>query len=186
MQDISDDILIQAAKGDIQAFEKVYKTYAPFVYNVAYRMVEAKEDAEEITSEVFLTIHKKLSSFMFRSSLRTWVYRITVNCSINTLNKRKSDRRGIVDVEDVLNFVASPSDQLKQSIEAEDQEHKIRALLNVLNPDERACIVLRNIEGLSYEDIARSLGVNINTVRSRLKRGLAKMAAIGKEAQSNG
>jgi RNA polymerase sigma factor (sigma-70 family) len=108
MQELSEDILRAAAGGDMEAFEQVYRTYASFVYNVAYRMVEAKEDAEEVTQEVFLTVHRKLNSFLFRSSLKTWVYRITVNCAINCLNKRNRADKGRVEMENVLPSLAAP------------------------------------------------------------------------------
>ncbi len=180
MDNISADILRKAAAGDIGAFEAIYRAYAPFVYNVAYRMVEAKEDAEEVTQEVFLIIHRKLNSFMFRSSLKTWVYRITANCAINLLNKRNREHKSRVDMDDVLEFMPSLVNT-RQHMENEDHDYKVRMLLNLLNPDEKACVVLRNIEGLSYIQIAQSLNVNINTVRTRLKRAREKMLKARKE-----
>jgi RNA polymerase sigma-70 factor, ECF subfamily len=180
MDNLSHETLRQAAQGDIQAFEKIYKTYASFVYNVAFRLVATREDAEEITQEVFLIIHRKLNSFMFRSSLKTWVYRVTANCALNFLNKRNKEQKGRVGFDDVLATAASPN-EVRVKMESEDQGHKVKALLNTLNPDERACVVLRNIEGLSYQDIARSLNVNLNTVRTRLKRAREKMLKAGKE-----
>lgn len=181
MDHLDAQILKRAAAGDMAAFEALYKAYAPFVYNVALRMVEAKEDAEEVTQEVFLIVHKKLGSFMFRSTLKTWVYRITTNCAINLLNKRNKDQKGRVDFEDAAPFLQS-SDDPRQGLVRSDQAFQVRRLLNILNPDERACIVLREIEGLSYEEIAQSVGANINTVRTRLKRAREKMLQTGKEA----
>ena len=177
---ISSDILRLAAGGDINAFEQVYKAYAPFVYNVAYRMVEAREDAEEVVQEVFIIVHQKLGSFMFRSSLKTWIYRITSNCAINLLNKRTRDTKGKVDIDDALRFV-STEPETKLIIEKEDINYKLNVLLQQLNSEEKACIILRNIEGLSYEEIAKSLKVNLNTVRTRLKRGREKMLKCKEE-----
>jgi RNA polymerase sigma-70 factor, ECF subfamily len=184
MDDLSQELLKEAAAGDMVAFEKLYRVYSPFVYNVALRMVEAKEDAEEVTQEVFLTLHKKLNTFLFKSSLKTWIYRITVNCSINLLNQRNKRQKGRVDIDDTLLYAAGP-DEFGVRIDKEDNERKVRALLDVLNPDERACIVLRNIEGLSYAGVAQALNVNINTVRTRLKRGLAKMLKMATEVKAN-
>jgi RNA polymerase sigma-70 factor, ECF subfamily len=178
---LSPDILRKAAAGDIDAFEQIYRAYSAFVYNVAYRMVEAREDAEEVTQEVFLTVHRKLGSFLFRSSLKTWIYRITVNSAINLLNKRNRDHKGRVDSDYALEHVAAP-DVGHDNLDTEDRDQKINRLLGVLNPDERACIVLRNIQGLSYEETARALNVNLNTVRTRLKRGREKMLKMGREA----
>lgn len=180
MDILSTQTLRAAAQGDMGAFEQVYRAYAPFVYNVALRMVEAREDAEEITQEVFLIVHRKLASFMFRSSLKTWVYRITANCAINFLNKRNREGKGRVDLDEALAFTPA-ADNTRGRMEKEDREYRVRMLLELLNPDERACVVLRNIEGLSYAEVARSLDLNINTVRTRLKRAREKMLKTGKE-----
>ena len=176
MDQISDAILKKAAEGDVAAFEQIYRAYAPFVYNVAFRMLQRKEDAEEVVQEVFVAVHGKLNGFMFRSSLKTWVYRITANHCINHLNKHKRHDKGRVDLEDVIGSIGT-LDETHAKIEREDHEYKVARLLEVLNPEEKACVVLRSIEGLSYEEISRSLNVNINTVRTRLKRGREKMMA---------
>lgn len=180
MDNLSPEILRRAAQGDIEAFEQIYRTYAPFVFNVAMRMAEAREDAEEIAQEVFIIVHRKLNSFMFRSSLKTWMYRITVNCTINFLNKRNRDHKGKVEFDEAFGYDSGPN-EVEKNIEAQDNSHKVQRLLDILNPEERACIVLRNIEGLSYQQIAQSLNVNLNTVRTRLKRAREKMLKRAKE-----
>src|SRR6202012_2453064 len=87
MEEISKDILVRASEGDMQAFEQVYKASSSFVYNVALRVVENREDALEVSQEVFLNIHHNLKRFRFESSFKTWVYRITANCAINFAKK---------------------------------------------------------------------------------------------------
>ncbi len=171
---VSDDILKKAAAGDVDAFEQIYRAYAPFVFNVALRMLQKREDAEEIVQEVFVMVHGKLNGFMFRSSLKTWVYRITANQCLNYLEKHKRHNKGRVDFEDVSGSL-STANETHVSIEKEDQAHRVEQLLSLLNPDEKACVVLRSIEGLSYEEISKSLNVNINTVRTRLRRAREKM-----------
>lgn len=180
---VADDILKKAAKGDIDAFEQIYRAYAPFVYNVALRMLQKKEDAEEIVQEVFVMVHGKLNTFMFRSTLKTWVYRITTNQCLNYIEKHKRHNYGRVDFEDVSSALSTTNETHVQ-IDKEDQSHRVQQLLNMLNPDEKACVVLRSIEGLSYEEISKSLNVNINTVRTRLKRAREKMMAQSLEAQN--
>jgi RNA polymerase sigma-70 factor (ECF subfamily) len=85
--DISREILIKAAQGGISEFEALYKAAAGFVYTVALRVTANEQDAQEVTQDVFLKIHKKLKDFRFRSSFKTWVYRITVNTALNTLRR---------------------------------------------------------------------------------------------------
>jgi RNA polymerase sigma-70 factor (ECF subfamily) len=175
MEDTPKDILIRASQGDIQAFEEVYKASSSFVYNVAYRVVNDREDALEVAQEVFMIIHDKLKDFRFESSFKTWVYRITANYAINYA--KKNSRAKTVPFEEsfgegaVLNEAQAHMDQ-------EHQSQLVEKLLSELNPDQRACVVLRDIQGLSYEEIAQSLNININTVRSRLKRSREKLLSL--------
>lgn len=182
MHEISEDMITEAADGDINAFEQIYKKTSGFVYNVALRLAGNKHDAEEITQDVFITIHKKLSGYRFESSLKTWIYRITYNLSINYLKKRSKERHRNISYDDAM---ANPETNL-EAIEAktdkieEDEEGHIEKMLSELNPDQKACIILRSLEGLSYREIAEALKININTVRSRIKRAREALLAFRK------
>ena len=177
MEDIDKDILIRASQGDMQAFEDVYKASSSFVYNVAFRVVNNKEDATDVAQEVFLIIYDKLKGFRFESSFKTWVYRITANCAINYA--KKISRSKTVPFEEALGEGAVLS-EAATNMEQEDQNKLVEKLLAELNPEQRACVVLRDIQGLSYEEIAQALNVNINTVRSRLKRSREKLLSLRK------
>ena len=184
MDNITENTIIKASEGDTEAFESIYKEYSGFVYNVAFRVVNNMDEAQEVTQEVFLAVYRKLKSFMFKSSFKTWVYRIAVNMAIDYTRKmsREKDYTVLYEETDGLNKAIDP---LGEKIEREQQEKNISTLLNALSPDQRACIVLRSIEGLSYQEIAESLGININTVRSRLKRAREKLIALRKEMVKN-
>ena len=179
MQELSNDIIIKAQEGDIGSFEIIYKATVGFVYNVAYRIVYNTQDAEEVTQEVFLNVYNKLKKFRLEASLKTWIYRITVNCAINYSKKESRERKKKTEYHDNLN----PWQVLNEST-ADSHLHKeiIETFLKILNPDQRICVVLRNIEGLSYQQIAETLKISINTVRSRLKRAREKLLAMRKEA----
>ena len=182
MQEISDDIIIKAQEGDIGSFEAIYKATAGFVYNVAYRIVYNAQDAEEVTQEVFLNVHHKLKKFRLESSLKTWVYRIAVNCAINYSKKRTRERERKSEYRGNLNPWQLLTDQA-----ADNHRHKeiIEIFLKILNSDQRICVVLRSIEGLSYQQIAETLKISINTVRSRLKRAREKLLAMRTEVISD-
>jgi RNA polymerase sigma-70 factor (ECF subfamily) len=180
MQDITEDTLTKAAEGDLKAFETIYRAASSFVYNVSFRVVGNKEDAEEVVQEVFLTVHHKLKEFRFESSFKTWVYRITVNSSINMAKKMSRTRNNTVTFDEAINPPAVAAD-VEARIDKEHNSKIIEDMLSVLNPDQKACVVLRNIEGLSYEEIAESLQININTVRTRLKRAREKILATKKQ-----
>jgi len=183
MKELSKEILVRAAGGDVSSFESIYKTYSGFVYNVAIRMASNQHNAEEITQEVFLTIYRKLKSFSFESSFKTWVYRITVNGTINYLKKISAEQNKINLSKNELKQDEG-SNQIGKMITQEYQEKIISSMLASLNPDQRICIILRNLKGLSYEEIAKTLKININTVRSRLKRARETLLALKKEDNS--
>ena len=175
--EIPDDILIQASRGDLAAFEAVYKASAGFVYNVAFRIVGNREDAEEVTQEVFLIIHGKLKGFRFESSFKTWAYRITANCAINFAKKTSRTSNKTMEYDDTL-FEPTASGDVRADMDKEHHSKAINDLLSTINPQQRACVVLRNIEGLSYQQIADTLKINVNTVRSRLKRAREKLLTL--------
>jgi RNA polymerase sigma-70 factor (ECF subfamily) len=163
-------LILEASKGDMESFEEVYRASSGFVYNVALRITRNPNDAEEVTQDVFIKVYKNLSSFGFNSSFKTWVYRITVNTALNLCKKRSRELKHSVEYnEDLLK--SRPDNYCNQ-----EKEKHLDEILGSLNPDQRACMTLRNIQGLSYREIAEVLKVNINTVRSRLKR--AREAAL--------
>lgn len=170
VSDIAADILELAAKGDIGAFEQVYKATGGFVYNVAWRVTRNSQDAQEVTQDVFMKIYRNLKSFRFRSSFRTWVYRITVNTAINRYRLTLRENKGRTDYDKAEHNIYSAPDEPLHMQQA-DNKAALDNLLQQLNPDQKTCIILREIEGLSYQDIAAALKIPVNTVRSRLKRG---------------
>jgi RNA polymerase sigma-70 factor (ECF subfamily) len=180
MLEIAQDTIMKAAQGDEESFEEIYRAYSGFVCNVAFRMVQDTQKAEEITQEVFVTVFRKLNTFQHKSTLKTWLYRITVNMSINYIKKIQKDTFRMVEYDETM-----VPDKAESEIQIKDNkeyhEGIIRKLLALLNPDQRACVVLRNIEGMSYAEVARSLNININTVRSRLKRAREKLLSLRSE-----
>ncbi len=184
MDNITENIIIEASEGSTEAFESIYKEYSGFVYNVAYRVVNNIDEAQEVTQEVFLTVYRKLKSFKFKSSLKTWVYRIAVNMAIDYARKRSKEKDRTVLYED-NNKLNEAIDPVGEKIEREQQEKTISTLLDALSPDQRVCIVLRSIEGLSYQEIAETLNININTVRTRIKRAREKLIDLRKEMVKN-
>lgn len=180
MVKVADDIIAKAQQGDIKAFEEIYRALFGYVSNVAFRMVGRMEDAEEITQDVFMKIHNHLKDFRFQSSLTTWVYRITVNSSLNHLKKDAYKKRNVPYVDEISAQAQEPS-----LAHREYQEKLIKDMLAGLSPEQRAVIILRGIEGLSYEEIAQSLQIPINTVRSRIKRAREAMLALRKEVTQN-
>ena len=180
MQDIAKETLIKAQEHDLGSFENIYKETSGFIYNVAFRIVNNKQDAEEVVQDVFLNIYHNLKNFRFQSSFRTWVYRITVNCAINHVKKMAREKNRIKEYGTNLVQTGEISQSPETEKSNDGQEEMISSLLGILDADQRACIVLRNIEGLSYREISETLKININTVRTRLKRAREKLLNFGK------
>ncbi|MGA1823788.1 MAG: RNA polymerase sigma factor [bacterium] len=175
MKDISKNIIERAARGDAQAFDILYRATADFIYTIVFRITNNHDNAEDITQDVFIKIYKNLKSFHFYSSFKTWAYRIAVNTAINACRKEAKNMEGRD--EYIFDMTRYPSQGGALDDNKNVDEQRIASLLALLNPDQRACIVLREIEGLNYKEIAEVLNVNINTVRSRLKR--AREALLG-------
>ncbi|KPK97530.1 MAG: hypothetical protein AMJ95_08670 [Omnitrophica WOR_2 bacterium SM23_72] len=180
LHDIAPEVLERACDGDMGAFEQIYKKFSSFVYNVALRITHNSADAEEVTQDVFMKIYRNLKRFEFRSAFRTWVYRITMNTAINQYRKSRREEAGRVDYESVKGALASEHSSAQELIE-KDNENRVNSLLEVLNPKQKACLVLRELQGLSYQEIAATLKVPLNTVRTRLMRARqALLEAAGK------
>ncbi len=180
MQEITKNIIIQASKGDIGAFEIIYKTSADFVYSIALSITKNIDTAEDITQEVFIKIYKNLKKFQFRSTFKTWIYRIAINTAINDYKKRSKEMGKRDDFEVVLktHYV---NDITEEIIGRKDKERQLLSFLDTLNKEQRTCIILREIERLSYKEISEVLKININTVRSRLKRARIALLACRKK-----
>ena len=184
MQDISGEIITKASSGDIESFEKLFRAYSGFVYNIALGMLRSREDANEVTQDVFVAIYRKLKTFRFQSSLRTWIYRVTVNLALNHLKKTSRFKTKETEYNDDIVYRQSQS-STEESIDRGCHENVINVLLNSLSLEQRVCVVLRNIEGLSYKEIADTLQIKLNAVRSRLRRAREKLLSLKKEVMSN-
>ena len=174
MKDIPYELIQKAAIGDMSAFEEIYRLTSGSVYAVSYRITNSRPDAQEAAQDVFLKLHANLGKFQEGTSFGAWIYRITVNTAINYYNKAKRKRGHEVYSEIALESAGTEADADKGLIR-EDSEKKVAELLAQLNPDQKACVVLREIEGLSYEEISDTLKVNINTVKTRLMRARETM-----------
>jgi RNA polymerase sigma-70 factor (ECF subfamily) len=170
--------LVQRAKrGDSEAFRVLMDRYRRKVYAIAYGMVRDPEAAMDISQEAFIKVHRYLGSFQGTSSFYTWLYRIVVNLSIDHL--RKAGRRDMVDYDDMIQR-REPDDSEawivpkildKNPLEACDRKElsdRIAEAFEGLSEKHKAVVMLREVEGLSYEQIAETLKIHKGTVMSRL------------------
>lgn len=165
--------------GDRAAFEQIYSRHADMVFNLALRMTGDEEEAADVSQETFLRVHRYCGRFRGRSSLKTWIYRVTVNCCRSRFRRNQSWRTRILSgaletVEQVPDTRRGPEDRTL----ARDRGESVTDALRRLPEPFREAVVLRDLEGLTYEEIAGVLGVRIGTVRSRIARGRDRLRIL--------
>jgi RNA polymerase sigma factor (sigma-70 family) len=171
MKNISDGIILKAAQGDMSSFEEIYGETSGFVYAVSYRVTYSREDAQEVTQDVFIKVYDNLRRFKVGTSFKSWIYRIAINTAINYYNKKKKLKVREGGDFELASLTHGKESEAQRNMDVQESQVRIAELLSKLNHDQRICMILREIEGLSYEEIAKALKVKINTVRTRLKRG---------------
>lgn len=172
-----DALLTGLCHGDEQAYEILIQRYQQPVYNLVCRLANDPSDAADIVQEVFLKVFRNIRSFRHGSSLKTWIYRIAVNEAYNHRRWFSRHRRQEVALspgEEAPTFTGSFADPGRTPFDqaADHETHAlVEAALEKLNPRFRAAVVLRDIEDLSYEEIAAVLELSLGTVKSRILRG---------------
>lgn len=157
--------------GDEAAFEEVYRAHAEMVYNLALRLSGDPDRAADLSQEVFLRIHRHLGKFRGRSSLKTWVYRVTLNHCRSRFARRRLPTSSLDGGDERLDRIPDPRRSPEERAMAGDAGRVLEAALAELPVPFREAVVLRDLEGLSYEEIAEVVGTRIGTVRSRIARG---------------
>jgi RNA polymerase sigma-70 factor (ECF subfamily) len=177
---LDDHTLIRLVlEGNTSAFDVIVRRYNTKVYSLAYRLLNSVEDAEDVAQDTFSQAFKGLGSFRGTSKFYTWLFRITYNLAISQRRKRKP-ALSLNSQTDSQGEITLPSDDASPMKNMEDEEGKtlMDRALGLLSLDHRAGLVLKEIEGFSYEEIALSLGVPVGTVRSRLHRARLELRAI--------
>jgi RNA polymerase sigma-70 factor (ECF subfamily) len=166
-------LIQQCVRGDRAAFGLLVRRYQDRLFNTVVRILGNAEDAADIVQESFLLAFVKLEAFKGNARFFTWLYRIAVNASISMKRKQKTLLSS--DSHDALPALMESIDRSEASrpesaLDRRERIERLESALNRLTPDHRAVIVLKEIEELSYESIAETLGVPVGTVRSRLHR----------------
>jgi RNA polymerase sigma-70 factor (ECF subfamily) len=176
----SDELLLRRAqKGDTEAFEELMAAQESRMYAIALRMMGNREDAQDCAQDAMVRIYRAMGSFKGQSSLATWIYRITMNTCLDELRRRKV--RKVTSLDTLVEAGWSPTDKGETP-----EEHGLRsekqAVLNEaiqsLPEDMRAAIVLRDIKGYTYDEIADILDANVGTIKSRISRGRERLREI--------
>lgn len=165
-EDASDEELVRAftAEGNHDALEALLKRHQNSVYGLAYRILGNRDDALDATQDVFIAVFRKARSFRYEAAFATWLYRLTVNACRDLNRKRARTPTPVAEIE-------APTSSHLESAEGRLEAER---LLRLLPEDQRAVALLRDLYGLSYQEISEATGVPLGTVKSRLAR--ARMA----------
>jgi len=173
-------VIRKVQSGDVNAFEELVTAYQKNVYNLALRMTGNPQDAEDMAQEAFLKAYNSLSSFRGESRFSVWLYRIVSNVCLDYL--RKNGKRSTVslsveddDGEDIQLELPDTSQSPEEVLEKKLTREAVRRGLASLPPDSRQILLLREIQGLSYEEIGEVLGLESGTVKSRIFRARKKL-----------
>lgn len=170
-----------ARTNDPAAFEEIFERYRSMVFNLACRVLGDPEEALDVSQEVFLTVYRKIDRFRGESSLKTWIYRIAVNRAANRCRWwHRLRRRGTVSLDEHLSkdddrdfstTLEAEVDSPEESLLVREKQAAIERALLTLPLAQRVAVVMRDMEGMSYEEIAGAMDVSLGTVKSRIARG---------------
>lgn len=171
-----------AQSGDRDAFAQLVRRYEDQVFTMSYRMLSHREDARDLAQEIFLTVYERLPAFRGESTFKTWIYRVTVNRCRDELRRRRTVKHtrpgSLIDSEGEQLEPAGREPSPEQSARGREAEILVARAMEELTEELREIVVLRDVQDLAYEEIARVLDVPVGTVRSRLNRARARLAEL--------
>jgi len=170
-------LLEACIKGEDKAFRELYRRHGERVYQLAYRYFNNGDDAADITQETFLRIFRSIGSYRGEAKLSTWIHRITVNLCLDELRRRGRSQETSIDAqlggeEGTYEWqIPDPGPGPHQLAESAQRMEALKRHLASLPDEQKAAIILRDINNLSYQEIAKVLQCNLGTVKSRINRG---------------
>jgi RNA polymerase sigma-70 factor (ECF subfamily) len=172
-------LIKRAQSSDAAALEALLKLYEKRVYNIAYRYMNNEADAYDMAQEALIKLYRGIRSFKGQSAFSSWVYRLTVNTCLDGLRKRRKMPLSLDHVlENGASFQADAGESPEMCALSLENTEDIHRAINSLSDDHRQVVVLRDINGLTYEEIAYSLDISVGTVKSRLNRGRQRLREL--------
>jgi len=176
----NDQALIRAVlAGNKDAYGDLAERHGDTMFRVAFRITESEPDAQEVVQEALLRSYRSLTEFDARSDFRTWIYRITVNCALQLLEKRKKEAAVPIteEFDEQVSGIQLPDATAgpERLLLDREIEHRRHAAMEKMTEDERVAFVLRHLEGRSTDEIATTLGVTPNNAKQSVFRAVQKM-----------
>ena len=175
------ELVRRCRKGDGAAWEEIVQTYSRRIYNLAYRFTSRADSAEDLTQEVFIRVYRSLDQYNPKQGdLQNWLMRLARNLIIDDYRKRQRapQDEAADDLEDHKYHLRSAGGTAQREMERRELGAQVQAGIDKLSPDLRTCVILRDIEELSYQEIVDLLKIPEGTVKSRINRGRIELAKI--------
>jgi len=175
------ELVRRCRAGDGAAWEEIVQTYSRRIYNLAYRFTSRADAAEDLTQEVFIRIYRSLEQYNPKQGdLQNWLMRLARNLIIDDYRKRQRapQDEAADDLEDHQYHLRAAGNTVQKEMERRELGVQVQAGIDKLSPDLRTCVILRDIEELSYQEIVELLKIPEGTVKSRINRGRIELAKI--------
>jgi RNA polymerase sigma-70 factor (ECF subfamily) len=190
---LDEELVNRSKSGDINAFEELVCRYERKIYSLTYRLMGNHEDANDFAQEAFLKAFQAIQNFRGEASFITWISRIATNVCRDELRKRyrikteSLDEKITLDEGEVVKQHISPEPGPAELYEQRDFQERIQRYINTLSPEFRLVLILRDINGYSYEEIAEELECSLGTVKSRINRArnYLKQKILSEREQNN-
>ena len=175
------ELVRRCRAGDGAAWEEIVQTYSRRVYNLAYRFTSRADTAEDLTQDVFVRVYRSLEQYNPKQGdLQNWLMRLARNLIIDDYRKRQRAPQDEIadDLEDHKYHLRSAGNSVQREMERRELGAQVQAGIDKLSADLRTCVILRDIEELSYQEIVDLLRIPEGTVKSRINRGRIELAKI--------
>lgn len=175
------ELISRCQQGDQEALKEIFNEYHKKVYRIAYGVVRQREDALDVVQEVFIKLFRSIKDFKGKSAFYTYLYRLAMNTAID--HSRKAKRAGFLSLDEEGSFQPSDAQEKRPDhiMARKEIEEKVRWAIDQLPQDQKATLIYREIEELSYDEIAEAMGCSIGTVMSRLHYGRKKLQVLLKD-----
>jgi RNA polymerase sigma-70 factor, ECF subfamily len=175
------EMISRCQQGDQEALKEIFDKYHKKVYGIAYGVVRQREEALDIVQEVFIKLFRSIKNFKGRSQFYTYLYRMVMNTAID--HARKTGKQFVSSLDEEGSF--EPSDNVERGPERmllqKELEGRVKLAMDKLPPEQKAALIFRDVEGLSYQEMSEAMGCSIGTVMSRLHYGRRRVQELLKD-----
>jgi len=175
------ELIARCQQGDQDALKAIFDQYQKKVYRIAYGVVRQREEALDIAQEVFIKLYRSIRNFKGKSNFYTYLYRMAINTAIDHARRREKTPPVSLDEEGAFQPAEDVERGADRILLRKELEEKLKAAMEKLPPDQKTAILLREVEGLSYQEMAEVTGCSIGTVMSRLHYARKKLQEFLRE-----